>query len=60
MKLYGSVGRKYGAKTHFLEHLRRRISQAAQGLRIMTRGVGDGGAKFGTETCEVEGTVGNN
>lgn len=48
----GSVGGKYGAKTHFSTHLRRRILQAAQGLRTIDGG--DGGvAKLG-EDCEEE------
>lgn len=52
MNLYGSVGGKYGAKTHFSTHLRRRILQAAQGLR--TIGGGErGSARFG-EDCEGE------
>ena len=42
VNLRGSVGGKYGAKTHLSAHRRRRILQAAQGLRT-TRGGGDGG-----------------
>lgn len=32
VNLAGSVGGKYGAKTHFSAHRRRKILQAAQGL----------------------------
>lgn len=46
----GSVGGKYGAKTHFSAHLRLRILQAAQGL-ITT--VGGGGGEH-EEEGEVE------
>lgn len=50
----GSVGGKYGAKTHFSAHLRRKILQAAQGLSTTgdcggccgERG-GDGGEEVG-------------
>ena len=38
VNLAGSVGGKYGAKTHLSAHLRRKILQAAQGL--ITTGVG--------------------
>lgn len=41
MNLRGSVGGKYGARTHFSTHLRRRILHAAQGLRMI--GGDDGG-----------------
>lgn len=51
MNLYGSVGGKYGAKTHFSTQRRRRILQAAQGLRTM--GGGEGG-----DDCEEEGKLG--
>lgn len=43
VNLRGSVGGKYGAKTHLSAHRRRRILQAAQGLRTTTGGGGDGG-----------------
>lgn len=36
----GSLGGKYGAKTHLSTHLRRRILHAAQGLTMI--GGGDG------------------
>lgn len=36
----GSVGGKYGAKTHFSAHRRRKILQAAQGLSTTGGGVG--------------------
>lgn len=39
----GSLGGKYGAKTHFSAHLRRRILHAAQGLTTTARGAGGGG-----------------
>lgn len=45
MKFCGSVGGKYGAKTHFSSHLRRRILQAAHGLRT----IGGGAARFGED-----------
>lgn len=44
VNLSGSVGGKYGANTHRSTHLRRRILQAAQGVR-MTCG-GEGGAEL--------------
>jgi len=46
VNLRGSVGGKYGARTHFSTHLRRRILQAAQGLTT-TGGGGEGGAAEG-------------
>ena len=51
VNLSGSVGGKYGAKTHFSTHRRRRILQAAQGLRITWGGGvgGDGGRLGGGE-----------
>lgn len=45
MKFCGSVGGKYGAKTHFSSHLRRRLLQAAHGLRT----IGGGAARFGED-----------
>lgn len=39
--LKGSVGGKYGAKIHLSTHRRRRILQAAQGLRTTVHGGGD-------------------
>ena len=47
----GSVGGKYGARTHLSTHLRRRILQAAQGL--MTIG-GGGGEEAGEGEAEDE------
>lgn len=67
VNLYGSVGGKYGAKTHFSTHLRRRILQAAQGLRTIGGGGDGGAARLGEdcegdanlgEDCEVEGKLG--
>lgn len=40
MNFAGSVGGKYGAKTHFSAHRRRKILQAAQGLSTTGGGVG--------------------
>ena len=53
VNLRGSVGGKYGAKTHLSAHRRRRILQAAQGLRT-TRAGGDRGRP------ELEEEVGEN
>lgn len=47
VNLRGSVGGKYGAKTHFSAHLRRRILQAAHGLRTTGGGGGGGGGGEG-------------
>jgi hypothetical protein len=60
VNLNGSVGGKYGAKTHFSPHRRRRILQAAQGLS--TTGGGEdcweGEGKVVGEDCwEGEGKV---
>lgn len=44
MNLTGSVGGKYGAKTHFSAQRRRRILQAAHGLST-TRGESGGGGE---------------
>lgn len=45
VNLVGSVGGKYGAKTHLSAHLRRKILQAAHGLT--TTGGGEGGEEGG-------------
>ena len=61
VNLSGSVGGKYGAKTHFSTHRRRRILQAAQGLRITWGGGvgGDGGRLGGGDDLEgCEGKLG--
>lgn len=51
VNLAGSVGGKYGAKTHFSAHLRLKILQAAQGL-ITTGGFGVGGGVWGGDEEE--------
>lgn len=53
VNLNGSVGGKYGAKTHFSPHRRRRILQAAHGLS--TTGGGEGGRSAGEDW---EGDIG--
>lgn len=49
VNLRGSVGGKYGAKTHFSTQRRRRILQAAQGLRTTAGGGGEEGWEVGGE-----------
>ena len=53
VNLSGWVGGKYGAKMHLSTHLRRRILQAAHGLRTIGGGewgaLGDGGDWEGGE-----------
>lgn len=56
VNLSGWVGGKYGAKTHFSPQRRRRILQAAHGLR--TTGRGEGGRVLGGEDWEGEGKLG--
>ena len=47
VNLRGSVGGKYGAKTHLSTHRLRRILQAAQGLITIAGGGGGGGGGWG-------------
>lgn len=56
VNLRGSVGGKYGARTHLSTHLRRRILQAAQGLS--TTGGGGGGGDGDADEGLAAGVVG--